>query len=200
MANRSIETPYHPPTIPGLPPGNLNRDRTSRACRRCQRQKLKCDTEKPCILCRRAGVECEVSRGITWKTQFQSSYPRSKRQKRKQAQPEACQGFDPSLFQSMPSSDGAERPSESVPSAGATQQSRSGSPKSSHPDSSTLDLVKEVAFLYQMRCEPLDNRGNRLLIFISLMISQLRSLRRCLEGVCLIPQEHPIKLEQVPRP
>ncbi|OAP57804.1 hypothetical protein AYL99_08542 [Fonsecaea erecta] len=29
------------------------------ACDRCRRQKLKCDVEKPCILCVRAGVACE---------------------------------------------------------------------------------------------------------------------------------------------
>ncbi|KAH8668887.1 fungal-specific transcription factor domain-containing protein [Xylariales sp. PMI_506] len=30
----------------------------SRACQRCRRQKLKCDVERPCTLCLRAGVEC----------------------------------------------------------------------------------------------------------------------------------------------
>ncbi|KIW06941.1 uncharacterized protein PV09_02602 [Verruconis gallopava] len=44
-----LRRPYiHPPDM-----------RTSYACVRCRRQKLKCDAEKPCLLCRRVGVECE---------------------------------------------------------------------------------------------------------------------------------------------
>ncbi|KGO71737.1 Transcription factor, fungi [Penicillium italicum] len=35
--------------------------RTSRACDRCRRQKLKCDSSRPCVLCTRAGHKCETS-------------------------------------------------------------------------------------------------------------------------------------------
>ncbi|OGE58306.1 hypothetical protein PENARI_c001G06610 [Penicillium arizonense] len=35
--------------------------RTSRACDRCRRQKLKCDSSRPCVLCTRAGHDCETS-------------------------------------------------------------------------------------------------------------------------------------------
>ncbi|KAJ9636639.1 hypothetical protein H2204_005239 [Knufia peltigerae] len=34
--------------------------RVSQACARCRKQKLKCDTLRPCLLCVRAGVECEA--------------------------------------------------------------------------------------------------------------------------------------------
>ncbi|KAJ5774068.1 hypothetical protein N7457_008964 [Penicillium paradoxum] len=44
-----------PPGITQKPP------RTLRACDRCRRQKLKCDSSRPCVLCTRAGHECETS-------------------------------------------------------------------------------------------------------------------------------------------
>ncbi|KAJ5487323.1 hypothetical protein N7530_001623 [Penicillium desertorum] len=35
--------------------------RTPRACDRCRRQKLKCDSSRPCVLCVRTGHKCETS-------------------------------------------------------------------------------------------------------------------------------------------
>ncbi|EWZ43511.1 hypothetical protein FOCG_00119 [Fusarium oxysporum f. sp. radicis-lycopersici 26381] len=43
------------------------RKRVRMACNRCRRQKLKCDTERPCALCTRSGVECVTdSRDASW--------------------------------------------------------------------------------------------------------------------------------------
>ncbi|KAJ5669786.1 hypothetical protein N7462_010856 [Penicillium macrosclerotiorum] len=39
----------------------VQRSRTPKACDRCRRQKLKCDEARPCVLCLRAGNECETS-------------------------------------------------------------------------------------------------------------------------------------------
>ncbi|KAL3440961.1 fungal-specific transcription factor domain-containing protein [Aspergillus insuetus] len=41
--------------------------RVFRACQRCQRQKLKCDTQRPCTLCARTGVECVPATTERWK-------------------------------------------------------------------------------------------------------------------------------------
>ncbi|KAJ5582581.1 hypothetical protein N7535_001201 [Penicillium sp. DV-2018c] len=44
------------------PPGPSQKPpRTSRACDRCRRQKLKCDSSRPCVLCIRAGRNCETT-------------------------------------------------------------------------------------------------------------------------------------------
>ncbi|KAF2135601.1 uncharacterized protein K452DRAFT_363064 [Aplosporella prunicola CBS 121167] len=41
------------------------------ACQRCRRQKLKCDIQRPCSLCVRAGVECSAAENSSiWKPQF----------------------------------------------------------------------------------------------------------------------------------
>ncbi|PWY72675.1 C6 transcription factor [Aspergillus eucalypticola CBS 122712] len=37
------------------------RSRISKACDRCRRQKLKCDSVRPCVLCTRAGHKCETT-------------------------------------------------------------------------------------------------------------------------------------------
>ncbi|KAK9366291.1 fungal-specific transcription factor domain-containing protein [Lipomyces kononenkoae] len=37
------------------------------ACRRCRRQKLKCDVRRPCISCVRAGADCLVADSDPWK-------------------------------------------------------------------------------------------------------------------------------------
>ncbi|KAH7168210.1 fungal-specific transcription factor domain-containing protein [Fusarium sp. MPI-SDFR-AT-0072] len=43
------------------------RKRVRMACNRCRRQKLKCDTQRPCALCTRSGVECVTdSRDLPW--------------------------------------------------------------------------------------------------------------------------------------
>ncbi|CVK84379.1 uncharacterized protein FPRN_01933 [Fusarium proliferatum] len=44
-----------------------NRRKVSRACERCRKQKLKCDTERPCTLCLRANVECIASDSSRWR-------------------------------------------------------------------------------------------------------------------------------------
>ncbi|CAG8926095.1 unnamed protein product [Penicillium salamii] len=49
-------------------PGLAKPHRTSQACDRCRRQKLKCDTSKPCVLCTHAGHKCETSQRITRRT------------------------------------------------------------------------------------------------------------------------------------
>ncbi|SCV33634.1 uncharacterized protein FFB14_04614 [Fusarium fujikuroi] len=41
--------------------------KVSRACERCRKQKLKCDTERPCTLCLRANVECIASDSSRWR-------------------------------------------------------------------------------------------------------------------------------------
>ncbi|KAJ5398865.1 hypothetical protein N7465_009354 [Penicillium sp. CMV-2018d] len=46
--------------------------RTSRACDRCRRQKLKCDSLRPCVLCARAGHKCETSPRTTKRTRRQN--------------------------------------------------------------------------------------------------------------------------------
>ncbi|CAI7649012.1 unnamed protein product [Penicillium palitans] len=46
--------------------------RTSRACDRCRRQKLKCDSSRPCVLCARAGHKCETSPRTTKRTRRQN--------------------------------------------------------------------------------------------------------------------------------
>ncbi|KAL6900597.1 fungal-specific transcription factor domain-containing protein [Trichoderma evansii] len=38
-----------------------------RACQRCRRQKLKCDVNRPCTLCERAGVDCSAMEADIWK-------------------------------------------------------------------------------------------------------------------------------------
>ncbi|KAG8355475.1 hypothetical protein FVEN_g6729 [Fusarium venenatum] len=43
------------------------RKRVRMACNRCRRQKLKCDTKRPCALCSRSAVECVTdSRDLPW--------------------------------------------------------------------------------------------------------------------------------------
>ncbi|KAH7009536.1 fungal-specific transcription factor domain-containing protein [Ilyonectria destructans] len=43
------------------------RKRVRMACNRCRRQKLKCDTERPCALCVRSAVECVTdARDLPW--------------------------------------------------------------------------------------------------------------------------------------
>ncbi|CAG8333946.1 unnamed protein product [Penicillium salamii] len=49
-------------------PGLAKPHRTSQACDRCRRQKLKCDSSKPCVLCTHAGHKCETSQRITRRT------------------------------------------------------------------------------------------------------------------------------------
>ncbi|CAI7573463.1 unnamed protein product [Penicillium glandicola] len=46
--------------------------RTSRACDRCRRQKLKCDSSRPCVLCTRAGHKCETSQRTARRTRRQT--------------------------------------------------------------------------------------------------------------------------------
>ncbi|KAJ5436288.1 hypothetical protein N7445_007173 [Penicillium cf. griseofulvum] len=46
--------------------------RTSRACDRCRRQKLKCDISRPCVLCTRSGHKCETSQRIAKRTRRQN--------------------------------------------------------------------------------------------------------------------------------
>ncbi|KAM0230427.1 hypothetical protein ACHAPO_009191 [Fusarium lateritium] len=41
--------------------------RVSTACERCRKQKLKCDIQRPCTLCTRAGVECITSETQKWR-------------------------------------------------------------------------------------------------------------------------------------
>ncbi|KAF2021573.1 hypothetical protein BU24DRAFT_362219 [Aaosphaeria arxii CBS 175.79] len=67
------------------PPSGLDRDRpmrVPRACQRCRQQKLKCDVERPCTLCVRAGVTCVASnQPVLWKvygTNKPSKKPRSR--------------------------------------------------------------------------------------------------------------------------
>ncbi|KAJ5514298.1 hypothetical protein N7463_003850 [Penicillium fimorum] len=50
-----------------------NSPRTSRACDRCRRQKLKCDSSRPCVLCTRAGNKCETSQRTAKRTRRQNS-------------------------------------------------------------------------------------------------------------------------------
>ncbi|KAJ5226611.1 uncharacterized protein N7469_006617 [Penicillium citrinum] len=38
----------------------VKRTKVGRACGRCRRQKLRCDIQRPCTLCLRAGVECQA--------------------------------------------------------------------------------------------------------------------------------------------
>ncbi|CAG8888246.1 unnamed protein product [Penicillium egyptiacum] len=45
--------------------------RTSRACDRCRRQKLKCDSSRPCVLCTRTGHKCETSQRTAKRTRRQ---------------------------------------------------------------------------------------------------------------------------------
>ncbi|KAL2799735.1 hypothetical protein BJX66DRAFT_292541 [Aspergillus keveii] len=49
--------------------------RVFRACQRCQRQKLKCDTQRPCTLCARTGVECVPASTERWKAYTPSPRP-----------------------------------------------------------------------------------------------------------------------------
>ncbi|KAL2844282.1 fungal-specific transcription factor domain-containing protein [Aspergillus pseudodeflectus] len=49
--------------------------RVARACQRCQRQKLKCDTQRPCTLCARTGVECVPVTRERWKAYAPSPRP-----------------------------------------------------------------------------------------------------------------------------
>ncbi|KAJ0420579.1 fungal-specific transcription factor domain-containing protein [Aspergillus carlsbadensis] len=49
--------------------------RVFRACQRCQRQKLKCDTQRPCTLCARTGVECVPVTTERWKAYAPSPRP-----------------------------------------------------------------------------------------------------------------------------
>ncbi|KAG7410923.1 putative transcriptional regulatory protein [Fusarium oxysporum f. sp. rapae] len=44
-----------------------NRRKVSRACERCRKQKLKCDSERPCTLCLRANTECIASGSARWR-------------------------------------------------------------------------------------------------------------------------------------
>ncbi|KAJ5834846.1 hypothetical protein N7447_000872 [Penicillium robsamsonii] len=50
-----------------------NSPRTSRACDRCRRQKLKCDNSRPCVLCTRAGYKCETSQHTAKRTRRPNS-------------------------------------------------------------------------------------------------------------------------------
>ncbi|CAG8395827.1 unnamed protein product [Penicillium salamii] len=42
--------------------GPVRRRRTAKACDRCHRQKLKCDSARPCLLCVHSGSQCEATR------------------------------------------------------------------------------------------------------------------------------------------
>ncbi|PTB40341.1 hypothetical protein M441DRAFT_90611 [Trichoderma asperellum CBS 433.97] len=46
---------------------NKRVQKVPRACQRCRRQKLKCDVNRPCTLCERAGVDCSVMEADIWK-------------------------------------------------------------------------------------------------------------------------------------
>ncbi|KAK7216151.1 hypothetical protein V2G26_004154, partial [Clonostachys chloroleuca] len=54
-----------------MPPKKVNN-----ACARCRRQKLKCDIERPCLLCTRAGVECIASQARSWAEYTPTEYSR----------------------------------------------------------------------------------------------------------------------------
>ncbi|KAK1714072.1 fungal-specific transcription factor domain-containing protein [Colletotrichum lupini] len=48
---------------------NRPRRKVAAACQRCRKQKLKCDTERPCTLCTRAGVNCINDKPSVWRVQ-----------------------------------------------------------------------------------------------------------------------------------
>ncbi|KAL3467275.1 fungal-specific transcription factor domain-containing protein [Aspergillus heterothallicus] len=48
-------------------PPKTKRTRVGSACERCRHQKLKCDIQRPCTLCVRAGVDCQTGPYDRWK-------------------------------------------------------------------------------------------------------------------------------------
>ncbi|KAJ5715678.1 fungal specific transcription factor [Penicillium malachiteum] len=47
------------------------RTKVGSACKRCRAQKLKCDIQRPCTLCLRAGIDCQSGAVDQWRS-FQS--------------------------------------------------------------------------------------------------------------------------------
>ncbi|KAI0968855.1 hypothetical protein F4678DRAFT_441622 [Xylaria arbuscula] len=53
--------------------------KVNNACARCRRQKLKCDVQRPCLLCTRAGVECTANQVRAWTEYNVTDKPSRKR-------------------------------------------------------------------------------------------------------------------------
>ncbi|KAG9256345.1 uncharacterized protein F5Z01DRAFT_618439 [Emericellopsis atlantica] len=64
------------------------------ACVRCRRQKLKCDSQKPCTLCRRSGIDCVPSRTDLWRP-YDGTATRSGRRRTTRKRNEANQSMQP---------------------------------------------------------------------------------------------------------
>ncbi|OQD81780.1 hypothetical protein PENANT_c025G11315 [Penicillium antarcticum] len=103
------------------------RQRTAQACNRCRRQKLKCDSNRPCLLCVHSGNQCETSARTPAKL---TTGITKRRQRTKPAQ-------------DVPGSSGLSQGKSAAPSAKPSSNDHT-TEKQPSENVSTLDFVRQV--------------------------------------------------------
>ncbi|KAG7148814.1 hypothetical protein HYQ46_002311 [Verticillium longisporum] len=69
--------------------------RIRHACSRCRRQKLRCDYQRPCPLCIRAGAQCTEATERTWRSNRPKSAAYQARHARPRVADEPCSSAQP---------------------------------------------------------------------------------------------------------
>ncbi|KAF9883241.1 hypothetical protein FE257_003835 [Aspergillus nanangensis] len=105
-------------------PASTRRRRAKQACDRCRRQKLKCDSARPCLLCVHSGNKCETSERNT-PSGVAKRRGHAKKPERARSFPESLPDYGPSGL--LDPSDGAcavtdEQPSPNVSVIGFARQ------------------------------------------------------------------------------
>ncbi|KAJ5615986.1 hypothetical protein N7537_001100 [Penicillium hordei] len=114
--------------------------RTSRACDRCRRQKLKCDSSRPCVLCARAGHKCETSPRTAKRTRRQNPGARNLH-----VNPRVHKAIAPATHKNSNSIHGTGGAGISyAPESSASYSERSPKEPQSGANASAIDFARQV--------------------------------------------------------
>ncbi|KAG7109808.1 hypothetical protein HYQ44_011371 [Verticillium longisporum] len=135
--------------------------RIRHACSRCRRQKLRCDYQRPCPLCIRAGAQCTEATERTWRSNRPKSAAYQARHARPRVADEPCSSAQPDTV------DAVELGRPKVSTATHAQPNDIVRPDQR---ASALHFVGKIFQKYQSQQSGLASRKQRPLLLLALVV------------------------------